>query len=187
MAEKIKACVKFSFPAVLSFVLCTDKAGTAVFCLLSCLLHELGHIIVLFGEGNIPRKITFCGGGIRLDVGSRYSVPALLGGCFANFLLFCLFCFAYDEKMQLFAAVNLLTGALNLLPIRPLDGGMLLERFLLCCISSEKIGKVMPSAEAAVGVIFILAVIYMFIKGLIGISSFSFLAYLLGLEIIEKQ
>lgn len=187
MADKIKACVKFSFPAVLSLVLCTDKAGTAVFCLLSCFLHELGHIAVLLGEGNIPRKITFCGGGIRLDVGGKYSIPALFAGCFVNFLLFCTFCFGESEKIQLFAVVNLLTGLLNLLPIRPLDGGMLLERFLLQHVSPEKIGKVMKAVEIIVGAAFIPIVIFMFGNGFLGISSLVFLAYLLSLEIIERE
>lgn len=187
MAEKIKACVKFSFPAVLSFVLCTDKEGTAVFCLLSCLLHELGHIIVLLGEGNIPRKITFCGGGIRLDVGGGYSIPALLGGCFANFLLFCLFCFGESRKMQLFAVVNLLTGALNMLPIRPLDGGMLLERFLLGVIRPENLGRTMRITECVVGAAVVPTALFIFGKNLLGISSFAFLAYLLGLEILERE
>lgn len=179
--------MKFSFPAVLSLVLCTDKAGTALFCLIACFLHELGHIAVLFGEGNIPRKITFYGGGIRLDMGGRYSVPALFAGCFANFFLFCLFCFGKSEKMRLFAVVNLLTGMLNLLPIRPLDGGMLLERFLNRLVRPEKLGGIMRAVEIIVGTAVVPTAIFMFAKGLFGISSFVFMAYLLGLEIIERE
>lgn len=179
--------MKFSFPAVLSLVLCTDKTGTAVFCLAACFLHELGHITVLLGEENIPRKITFYGGGIRLDIGGRYSIPALFAGCFANFLLFCFFCFGKNEEIRLFAVVNLLTGMLNMLPVRPLDGGMLLEIFLLRHFSPEKIGKVMKAVEAVVGAAFIPTVIFMFGSGMLGISSLVFMVYLLGLEIIEME
>lgn len=185
MSERVKIRVSFSFFAALSLLICTDKQGTAILCLLACFLHELGHLCVLFGEGNIPRSITLRAGGIRLDCGNRRSVPALLGGCFVNFLLFNILYISGVEN-QLFAVINLLTAALNLLPIRPLDGGLLLEQFLCRHIRAEKVDKAIYLTEAIVGTAAILSGIYLFTRGAVSASSGLFLAYLLGLEILEK-
>lgn len=185
MAEHIKIRVSFSFFAALSLLICTDKKGTAILCLIACFLHELGHLAVLFGEGNIPRTIAFRAGGIRLDCGNNRSIPALLGGCLANFLLFSLFIISGKEN-QLFAIINLLTAALNLLPIRPLDGGLLLEQFLCRHIRAESVDIVMRVIETVVGLLTIVAMTYSFVKGAVSASSILFLAYLLGLEILEK-
>ncbi len=166
-------------------MICTDKRGTAILCLTACFLHELGHLIVLFGEGNIPRAIHFCAGGIRLDCGTSRSVPALFGGCMANFLLFALFIISGRET-QLFAVINLFTALMNLLPIRPLDGGFLLEHFLCRRIRAEKINAVMMAIEAIVGAAAVFTAAYLFINGILSASSGLFLAYLLGLEILGE-
>lgn len=185
MAERIRIRAGFSFFAALSLLICTDKKGTAILCLLACFLHELGHLAVLFGEGNFPRTITFRAGGIRLDCGNNRSIPALLGGCLANFLLFSLFIISGNEN-QLFAIINLLTAALNLLPIRPLDGGLLLEQFLCHHIRAESVDNVMRMIETVVGISAVFIAAYLFINGAVSASSGLFLAYLLGLETLEK-
>lgn len=185
MAEHIKIRVSFSFFAALSLLICTDKKGTAILCLIACFLHELGHLAVLFGEGNIPRAIVLRAGGIRLECGNNRSTPALLGGCLVNFLLFSLFIISGKEN-QLFAIINLLTAELNLLPIRPLDGGLLLEKMLCRHIRAESVDAVMRVIETVVGLLTIVAMACSFVKGAVSASSILFLAYLLGLEIIEK-
>lgn len=185
MAEHIKIRVSFSFFAALSLLICTDKKGTALLCLSACFLHELGHLAVLFGEGNIPRSISLRAGGIQLDCGNNRSISALLGGCLANFLLFSLFIISGNEN-QLFAVINLLTAALNLLPIRPLDGGLLLEQFFCRHIRAERVDNVMRVIETVVGISAVFIAAHLFIKGAVSASSVLFLAYLLGLEIIEK-
>lgn len=186
MAEQIKLRLHFSFPAALSLLLCTDREGTAVLCLLACLLHELGHIIVLFGEGNIPRAIDLCAGGIRIDSGNSRSIPALLGGCLSNLFLFCLFWISGGEN-QLFAVINLLTAMLNFLPIRPLDGGLLLERLLLFHVRADKLDVIMRTIEAVVGAAAVLTGAVLFLNGAVSASAGLLPIYLLGLEIIEKK
>ncbi len=187
MGKRFSAEMRFSFPAVLSLLLCTDAERTALLCLLSCMLHELGHIAVMLYERRPPRKITFYGGGILLSASGISSVPVLFGGCAVNFLLGGIFLFwGAAQRAKLFGALNLLTGLLNLLPIRPLDGGMLLERFFLRFFPPERVPQLMNGIELAAGALLIPAVVFFFYKGFVGISSVIFLLYLLAVEIFEK-
>ncbi len=191
MARRFSAEVRFSFPAVLSLLLCTDTEGTALLCLLSCMLHELGHVLMMLLEKRPPRKMTFYGGGILLSAEGFGSVRVLLGGVAVNFLLFILFYFGGtwlggSPRLLLFGAVNLLTGLLNLLPIRPLDGGRLLERAILRLLPPERAMRVMSVTEAAAGALLIPTVILLFSRGMIGFSSVVFLIYLLAVDFLEK-
>lgn len=183
MARRFSAEVRFSFPAVLSLLICTDTEGTALLCLLSCMLHELGHVLMMLLDGCPPRKMTFYGGGILLSAERFGSVRVLLGGVAVNFLLFFVFFFWCSP---LFGAVNLLTGLLNLLPIRPLDGGRLLERALLRLLPPERVLRVMSVTEAAAGALLIPTVILLFARGRIGFSAVVFLIYLLAVDFLEK-
>ncbi|MCM1335984.1 MAG: hypothetical protein NC237_13170, partial [Eubacterium sp.] len=191
VARRLRAEVRFSFPAVVSLLLCTDRAGTAVFCLLACMLHELGHILMMLAERKPPRKITFYGGGILLSAEGFESVRVLIGGVAANFLVF-LISFFYgtwlggSPRLLLFGAVNLLTGGLNLLPIRPLDGGRLVEKALLRLLPPESAMRAMRGVEIAVGALLIPSVIFFFARGMIGFSSVVFLIYLLAVDFLEK-
>lgn len=183
--------MRFSFPAVLSLLLCTDTEGTALLCLLSCMLHELGHILMMLLERKPPRKITFYGGGVLLSAEGFGSARVLLGGAAVNFLLFSVFFFwgslrGGSPRLLLFGAVNLLTGLLNLLPIRPLDGGMLLERALLRLLPPERVMRVMRAVEAAAGALLIPTVVFLFSRGMIGFSAVVFLIYLLAVDFLEK-
>lgn len=191
MARRFSAEVRFSFPAVLSLLICTDTEGTALLCLLSCMLHELGHVLMMLLDGCPPRKMTFYGGGILLSAEGFGSVRVLLGGVAVNFLLFFAFffygtLFGGSSRLLLFGAVNLLTGLLNLLPIRPLDGGRLLERGLLRLLPPERAMRVMGATEAAAGALLIPTVILLFSRGMIGFSSVVFLIYLLAVDFLEK-
>ena len=85
---KIKA--EFSFFAVTAFLLCTGEARYAFLCLAACMLHELGHLIVMYAERRPPESITLYGGGIKISGGS-HSVFSLAGGCLMNILLFAVF------------------------------------------------------------------------------------------------
>lgn len=184
MGKGFSAEVRFSFPAVLSLLLCTDREGTALLCLLCCILHELGHIAAMLIERKPPRKITFYGGGILLSSDWISSIPVLLGGCAVNFVLSAVF--LLWGIFPMFGALNLLTGLLNLLPMRPLDGGMLLERAYLRFFPPERVVRLMAVTEAAAGALLVPVVAVLFYKGAVGISAVIFLIYLLAVEIFEK-
>lgn len=185
---RIKPEIRFSFPAVLSVILCTDTEGTAILCLLTCVLHEMGHIIAMVIEGKPPERIIFYGGGIKLSGSKSNSIPTITGGCFVNFLLFIVFYFlGQDYVSKLFGTINFLTGLFNLMPVSPLDGYKLLEKVLVKLLKPERVGCVLKATELIAYAVSIPLIIIFFINGEMNFSSVVFLFYLLVVDIIEKM
>ncbi len=185
---KIKPEIRFSFPAVLSVILCTDPEGTALLCLLACGLHELGHIIVMLIERNPPEKIIFYGGGIRLGGNASKTIPVIVSGCAVNFILFIAFYFFADNYIyRLFGMINLLTGLFNLMPVQPLDGYLLLERLMVRFIAPEKIAWVLKITELIACAAAAPLIIVFFLNGMMNFSSVVFLFYIFVVDIIEKM
>ncbi len=185
---KIKPEIRFSFPAVLAVILCTDTEGTALLCLLSCALHEIGHIIVMILQHNPPERIIFCGGGIKLSGNVYRTIPVIISGCAVNFMLFMYFYFFTESyTLRLFGMINLLTGIFNLMPIKPLDGYHLLEKILIKLISAEKIEHIMKITEITASLFFVPLIIAFFMLDMMNFSSLIFLFYIFAVDIFDEM
>lgn len=96
-----------------------------------CLLHELGHGIVMLLTRAGLQRICFCASGVRLCTGSRLLpvsrlIPVYLSGPAVNFAAALLLWRIMPET----AALHLCMGCFNLLPYRVLDGGAVLRCLL---------------------------------------------------------
>ena len=118
--------ITFGFFAVWSVLIMqspVSKAGELA--LLSCLLHEGGHITAMAVMGIKPRSLTFYSGGIGMKSGAILS-PAreifiLSAGCLVNLLL------ALAGTLtgsRILTGINLALMLFNLLPLPSLDGGV---------------------------------------------------------------
>lgn len=101
-------------------------------------LHEAGHLLALFICGAPVRRLKIGALGAVMDVESRQlsygrESLAVLAGPLTNLLCAGLLLAPAQrfETLYAFVGANLVLGAFNLLPIRPLDGGRMLE--LLVC------------------------------------------------------
>lgn len=131
-----KLCVEisFSFFAMLSLIMYFKDYRIALLALLTCLLHEIGHLsaMQLFGVG--INKIAFYGGGIKIFSDTKNinsfskDIFILLSGSLFNFLLAVVSYFT-SEKLMLFSIINVLIGCFNLLPFSYFDGGNILKKF----------------------------------------------------------
>lgn len=179
--------LRFSFFAVLGFMICTDREGVMLLCALGCVLHECGHLAVMLAERKPPSSVVFYGGGIHIRGGST-SLPAVIAGCAVNAALFLVFGVLPWEsgKLRLFGVYNLLIAAFNLLPLRELDGKRLLELALIRAFPPEKAVHYSEICERIMTVIVLPAVMLLVFSGYLNFSAIIFFFYILMVEILEK-
>ncbi len=111
-----------------------DESGLVALILPAVIVHELGHFLVLRGEGLRLRRISLGVFGLEMDywgelcgVGGAAAIAAgpLFGIFYAALCLFLPF-----EFCRLSGEVSLFLSLFNLLPVMPLDGGRLLELYV---------------------------------------------------------
>lgn len=114
------------------FLLLTDTPILLAALLPAALLHELAHYAVLRLCGVRTARFTLTGLGASLYVPElhRLSYGAELlsaaAGPLMNLLLWVLLSLTGREELTLFAGAQMVVGVLNLLPVRPMDGGRIL-------------------------------------------------------------
>ena len=114
------------------FLLLTDTPVLLAALLPAALLHELAHYAVLYLCGVRTARFTLTGLGASLYVPElhRLSYGAELlsaaAGPLMNLLLWVLLSLTGREELMLFAGAQMVLGVLNLLPVRPMDGGRIL-------------------------------------------------------------
>ncbi len=136
---------------------------TSFLLFLSVLLHELAHCFVAIGEGLKVKGITlfFLGGMANLEkecTNSKGSLKIAISGpiislilAFLMVLLSNIFSGSSLILSNLFnqvGSLNLLIGLFNLLPIIPLDGGVILKSLIWYFTGSKRIGIKVAIASA---------------------------------------
>lgn len=123
--KKVYLCISFYFFIMLGWVILTHKIEEFLLCLFALIIHEIGHIIMVYVlKENVSifyiLPFGFC---CRLKNQSKISnknmTKILLAGpatsvCVAGFLIL------WTKE---FALANFIVGVFNLLPIGNLDGG----------------------------------------------------------------
>ena len=112
--------------------------------MLVCVLHEVGHLAAALGVGSRVRRLrlTVAGAEMILDPKKQLSyiqdaILALSGPVWNLAVAW----FAARAGADMLAGLNLCFGLLNLLPVRPLDGGRIMFG-LLSLLDSEFAEKV---------------------------------------------
>lgn len=103
--------------------------------------HELAHWLTLRALHAPPRTLILSASGASMYVPSLARLSyggellAVAAGPVCNLLLWVLLSLLSVDALSVFAGANLLLGALNLLPVRPMDGGRIL--WLLTALFTE--------------------------------------------------
>ncbi len=128
----ITAAFDFSFFAAVTLTALLG-GGYAAIGLGACIWHELGHLAVMTVLSIPVKKVFFYGAGIKIitDRQLEYApfktgFAVLIAGSAANFAAASVLYQSGDTNFKLFAAVNLVIGAFNLLPLQNLDGGKII-------------------------------------------------------------
>lgn len=139
--------ITFFFVAIVFLVLISDKTGVGWMPLLSAFLHETGHLFAMKKQGCDINRIVLSPIGasiVRKDFPTSYKSDRIV--CFfgplINLILFiaCLtvYNFFLNDKILLFALINLFMGLFNLLPIASFDGSGILKSLLYERMSADK-------------------------------------------------
>lgn len=139
----------FSFPILLLFMI--NPPADALIIILSALIHESGHIAAFFIFKRKIKSISFSIFAISLENENKYSsyqsdAAIAFAGAFFNMIAaaFAILIIRNSANYHaiLFLLSNLFFAALNLLPIRGMDGGIILYSLsclLFDCADAEKI------------------------------------------------
>ena len=149
--------ISFSFFAVLCVMLLLREKQTALVCFFSAMLHELGHLTFLRFFGARVSALSFGAAGVVIERADAFLLPAAqealcaLGGVFVNALL-CLLSLLFhtflpEKTVWTLFLSNALLGALNLLPVYPLDLWRALHAVLEPRLSPERLDAVMQSVS----------------------------------------
>ncbi len=131
--KKLTVKFDFSFFATVTLLMLLSGGNYAVIGLAVCLWHELGHFAVMLICGVKVKELVFYGAGIKIVpdkqidfTGFGTAISVFLAGSAANFLAASLLSVSESPEARLFAAVNMVIGAFNLLPLGYLDGGKII-------------------------------------------------------------
>lgn len=142
--KRISVAFDFSFFAAVA-LLSLLSGNYALLGLAACIWHELGHLIFMKICGIPVKRMVFYGAGIKIVpdklidfTGFGTSFLILIGGSGANFTLAAALWLINFPNARLFAAISILIGTFNLLPLQYLDGGKIILLLIrrLCSYSA---------------------------------------------------
>ena len=173
---------------------------TSFLLFLSVLLHELAHSFVAIGEGLKVRDITlfFLGGMANLEkecATSKGSLKIAISGPVVSLLLAFLMIslsnsfvgsnLILSNLFKQVGSLNLLIGVFNLLPIMPLDGGMILKSLIWHFTGSKRIGiKVAITSAKFISFLSFFIGVFNLIKGSF---YFAFCCFIISLFVFSSS
>lgn len=182
---------------VLLFVYCfiTRRLEVLWMTYLIMFIHELFHLGAALAIGLKPSHITFYPFGVNLKLKNKlvYSLSdeiiLYLAGPFANILMgLCALIFfrgrawAYDFYLK-----NIFLFCLNLLPIVPLDGGVVVKKIMMHRIGYRAAERVMNGISAVFIALFAGLGVYMAVRSSFHFSVCFFVLFLLGNIFVSRE
>ena len=129
------------FFGLLGWLLLYEKQGLAAGCLAASLIHECGHLSILFLRRAYPKSIVVGMFGMRIEREEGLHLPfwddllIAAGGPLANLLCCAVFMLLGREQA---AAIHLVMALFNMHPMELLDGGQMLLAGLYHHMSRER-------------------------------------------------
>lgn len=167
-----------------------DAPDVAVLTILSALIHELGHLIVILSR-NVSFSLRGHLSGFRIaKASSSYNdhLLILLGGPLANFAVYLfgtIFSSAMNGYMGLFGNLNLITALSNLMPIEGYDGygiiRSILERYRL-----NRAERILEHTSFGICVAITFLALYLLMRYNIGYWIFGLFLTLIMVKIREN-
>ncbi len=157
--------ISFFFAAAVTLMLACDRTGFMLPTLFSVTVHEAAHLFTMWVLDCAPKSVRLIPASVQINskFSFRYKNDVLIAitGPAANILLFICLYFNYaafgNMSVLIFALLNLIYGIFNLLPVKGLDGGTILNAVLCKFKGPDKAAVIMKiiTLSLAVAVIFV--------------------------------
>ena len=188
--------IDFTFALTVTLMLIFCHKETVLICLMSSLLHEAGHLILMYILGQKVLAVTFGAFGIRIDrqyeTRASYKNEAIIafGGIGVNLTIALVSAIYYIVSGCSFAirltAVNIFIAIFNSIPIDTLDMGRVLRYTLLCIYDESRCHIIMKTVSViAVNILSLICIIYSF-KFTVNPSLIAVTVYLYVITLFKK-
>ena len=188
--------IDFTFALTVTLMLIFCHKETVLICLMSSLLHEAGHLILMYTLGQKVLAVTFGAFGIRIDRQSEtrasYKNEAIIafGGIGVNLIIALVSAIYYIVSGCSFAirltAVNIFIAIFNSIPIDTLDIGRVLRYTLLCHYDERRCHIIMKTVSViAVNILSLICIIYS-LKFTVNPSLIAVTVYLYVITLFKK-
>ena len=140
--KNIKVSVSVYFAAALTFACIFAPGGYAPVGLLSCVLHECGHLAAVYAFGGHITAITLGAYGMRIDKSNEVILSAnreaavAFAGPLVNLILVLL---GFAFKIRALFLANVAIAVFNLIPIESLDGYNIIYNSLCFKLEPKKL------------------------------------------------
>ncbi len=185
--------ISFLFAATVAFMLATDRTGLVIPTLFAVFVHEAGHLFAMWTCDCAPRRIRLVPASVQI-VRSFAPKPVaefaiILCGPAANIAVFAALYVNYlnskSDTCLIFALINLIIFAFNMLPVKGLDGGTVLYMLLAKNIGAQRASGVLRIITATLGTLILCVGIYLAIGGKMNLSVFIVALYLFVVSIMK--
>lgn len=195
----IKICkgIYIHFTTVLLFVFGYINRNLEVLCIsyATIFLHEIAHLIAALGIGLVPSHISLLPFGTNLKLKSSFvyslsnEIILYMSGPLFNIIL-CLLISPFIQKshiIQLFYNNSIALFLFNILPILPMDGGVVLKKILAHRIGSRR-GEIILRIVSGILILFLIMIeIYLLIKNNFNFSILVAVIFLTGNIFTNKE
>lgn len=171
--------ITFLFAALIAFIITMNAPSNVMITIASSLVHEIGHLLAMSAVGNKPQAVRLEVTGMNIKraesikISIKNEILIALGGPLVNIVIFVIcgfvICFYKSEFLLTVACINLILMIFNILPVKRLDGGMILY-FLL----SQRFDTEICSAVLKITSIAFIALIYIWGIYVFASSGYNF-------------
>lgn len=194
---KLGSMLYIHFTAVLLFVLCwiNRQLGVLAVSYTAVLLHETAHLAAALAIGLKPDRIIFFPFGVNLRLKNRIvcslaeEIILYVSGPLSNIIMALLALpFAEnDGPWRMFYINNIALFTFNILPILPMDGGMILKRILTYAVGSRTAIILQKCVSSVLILILCTAEAYAVYAGKINYSMLFAMLFLTGNLFTNKE
>lgn len=189
--------IDYYFAATFVLLILTNQNKALILGLITMLIHEFGHVLLMSIFDEEIKKIRLTCGTIEIiteslkeeNQNNTNEILTSFGGSIMNFIMsafsITLFKVTNNRTFEIFSQQNLCTGIINLLPIKGLDGGDILKYFLKKFFKT-KICDMILNIISIINLLLIVISFILYFPKNCEFSIYFFIIYLILCLIIQK-